>query len=78
MTAGQKFTAIDEAAIMALVDAFYAKVRNDPVLAPIFTSVIADDACSSPADVCLLVIGDADLGPLQRKSCRRAPAHREP
>jgi hemoglobin len=38
------FSTIDEPAIVVLVDAFYAKVRRDPVLGPIFTSVIADDA----------------------------------
>jgi hemoglobin len=44
MSAGQPFTTIDEATIAELVDAFYAKIRRDPVLAPIFTAVIADDA----------------------------------
>jgi hemoglobin len=38
------FSAIDEPAIVALVDAFYAKVRRDSVLGPIFNTVIADDA----------------------------------
>lgn len=38
------FTTITEAAIVHLVDAFYAKVRCDPVLAPIFAEAIGEDA----------------------------------
>src|SRR5579872_3631199 len=33
-------------------------------------------ACPPPADVRVLVIGDADIRPLQGKSCRGPPAHR--
>jgi hemoglobin len=33
---------VDEAAIKALVDGFYAKVRRDPVLGPVFEGAIAD------------------------------------
>lgn len=35
-------TGIDEALIGRLVDAFYAKVRNDPMLGPVFEQRIAD------------------------------------
>jgi hemoglobin len=37
-------TAVTESQIVALVDAFYAKVRRDEVLAPIFERAIAPDA----------------------------------
>jgi hemoglobin len=33
---------VDAAAIKALVDGFYAKVRHDPVLGPVFEGAIAD------------------------------------
>jgi hemoglobin len=35
---------ITEATIKALVDAFYTRVRRDPVLAPVFDGAIAADA----------------------------------
>ncbi len=35
---------VTEATIKLLVDAFYARVRRDPTLAPIFATAIADDA----------------------------------
>ena len=38
------FTAITEATIVRLVDAFYAKVRRDPVLRPLFEHAIAEQA----------------------------------
>ena len=38
------FTAITEATIVSLVDAFYARVRHDPVLRPLFERAIAEDA----------------------------------
>jgi hemoglobin len=37
------YAEITEATIEALIDRFYARVRRDPVLGPIFESVIADD-----------------------------------
>jgi hemoglobin len=37
-------TEISEATIARLVDGFYARVRNDPTLGPIFADAIADDA----------------------------------
>ena len=37
----QKETGIDEAMIETLLRAFYARVRQDPLLAPIFKSRIA-------------------------------------
>ena len=39
-----RFTAITEATIVHLVDAFYAKVRRDPVLRPVFENAIAEPA----------------------------------
>jgi hemoglobin len=35
---------VTEEAIKALVDGFYARVRRDPALGPIFANAIADDA----------------------------------
>ena len=35
---------VTEETIKLLVDAFYARVRRDPALAPIFATAIADDA----------------------------------
>jgi hemoglobin len=37
-------TQITEATIKVLVDAFYTRLRCDPVLGPIFANAIADDA----------------------------------
>lgn len=37
------YAEITEVTIVALVDRFYARVRRDTVLGPIFASVIADD-----------------------------------
>jgi len=34
---------LTEASIVCLVDAFYAKVRRDPVLGPVFESAIGED-----------------------------------
>lgn len=39
-----RFTAVTEDAIVRLVDTFYARVRRDPVLGPIFGAAIADTA----------------------------------
>jgi hemoglobin len=36
--------AVSESQIVALVDAFYAKVRRDDVLAPVFERAIAPEA----------------------------------
>lgn len=36
-------TALTEASIVRLVDAFYAKVRQDPVLGPVFEGVIGEE-----------------------------------
>ncbi len=38
------FTAVTETSIAHLVDAFYARVRRDPVLGPVFAAAIAEDA----------------------------------
>jgi hemoglobin len=38
------FTELTEATIKQLVDAFYARIRRDPTLAPIFAAAIANDA----------------------------------
>jgi hemoglobin len=38
------FDAVTEATIQVMVDAFYARVRRDPTLGPIFAAAIADDA----------------------------------
>jgi hemoglobin len=38
----QKETGIDEAMIATIIRAFYARVRQDPLLAPIFESRISD------------------------------------
>jgi len=39
-----RHTEVTEATIKALVDGFYARVRRDPALGPIFVNAIADDA----------------------------------
>jgi hemoglobin len=38
----QQETGVDEAMIEALIRGFYARVRRDPLLAPVFESRIAD------------------------------------
>ena len=38
------FTAVTEATIIRLVDTFYARVRRDPTLGPVFGAAIAEDA----------------------------------
>jgi hemoglobin len=37
------FSIVDEAAIVLLIDRFYAAVRHDPILAEVFETAIADD-----------------------------------
>lgn len=44
MHTGSRLTSIDETAIVQLVDAFYAKVRRDSALGPVFAAKIADHA----------------------------------
>jgi hemoglobin len=39
-----RYTEVTEATIIVLVNAFYAKVRRDPVLGPVFDNAIAPDA----------------------------------
>ena len=39
-----QFDTIDEASIVTLVDRFYAEIRKDPALGPVFTATIAPDA----------------------------------
>jgi hemoglobin len=39
-----RYHTVTEATIHVLVDGFYARVRRDPVLGPIFTGAIAEDA----------------------------------
>ena len=38
------FATVTEASIVLLVDRFYANVRRDPALGPVFNAAIADDA----------------------------------
>ena len=59
-------TGITEAMIERLVHGFYAKVRTDAVLAPIFEARIRDWEPHLAADVRVLVVGRADDGPLSR------------
>ena len=40
----QLFSAIDEANIAVLVDRFYAAIRRDPILGPVFQAAIPPDA----------------------------------
>jgi hemoglobin len=40
--APERFDSIDDTAIRTLVDRFYAKVRRDPELGPVFEAAIAD------------------------------------
>ena len=58
--------AVTENEIVAMVDAFYAKVRRDEVLAPVFERAIAPGRLAGPSrqDVRFLVVGDAHHGPL--------------
>ena len=44
MNPNPPFTSIDESTIVQLVDAFYAKVRCNVELGPVFAAKIADDA----------------------------------
>ena len=39
-----RYAELSEEAVAAVVDAFYAKVRRDPALGPVFAAAIADDA----------------------------------
>ena len=39
-----RLTEINDATIRMLVDGFYARVRQDPVLAPVFAAAIAESA----------------------------------
>lgn len=41
--APQRFSVVDETTIRTLVDRFYAKVRRDPELGPIFERAIGDE-----------------------------------
>ncbi len=43
LTALPAFSTVTEASIVVLIDRFYAAVRRDPVLAPVFESAIEDD-----------------------------------
>src|SRR3712207_4415911 len=44
MSPSMTISALTEDDIAAVVDAFYAKVRRDPLLGPVFARAIADDA----------------------------------
>ena len=67
-------TGITEAMIERLVRGFYAKVRSDAVLAPVFEARIADWEPHLAADVRVLVVGRADVGPLPRHADGQAHA----
>ena len=56
---------IDEAMIECLVQTFYARVRADAVLGPIFNAAIADWDSHLAKALRLLVVGDLDDRPLQ-------------
>ena len=44
---------VTEATIKALVDGFYARVRHDPTLGPIFAKAIAKDAWPAHLKKCM-------------------------
>ena len=67
-------TGITEAMIERLVRGFYAKVRDDAVLGPIFEARIQDWEPHLAADVRVLVVGRADDGPLSRHADGQASA----
>ncbi len=60
-----KIDHISEDGIRRLVDEFYARVRADTELAPIFNRAIPGDWGLHLATTRLLVVGDADVRPLQ-------------
>ena len=65
---------MSEETIRLLVDSFYAKVRRDPELAPIFLRAIPGDwQPHLDQDVRVLVVGDAHHRPLQGQSSDEAP-----
>jgi len=66
--------AIDETIIRSLVHGFYAKVRQDSKIGPVFNHVIGDDWDHHLAKMCVLVVGDAPDRHLQRQSDGRAYA----
>ncbi len=57
---------IDEAALERLIPAFYARVRGDADIGPLFNAAVDDWPRPSRKARRLLVFGDADDGPLQR------------
>ena len=58
-------TGINDAMIADLVETFYGRVRQDPLLAPVFARVEDWDGHLVQA-AGLLVVGRADVGPLPR------------
>ena len=44
MTPSMTISTLTEDDIAAVVEAFYAKVRKDPLLGPVFARAIADEA----------------------------------
>ena len=68
-----KLTEATEPAIRLVVDRFYAKVRADAELGPIFDRAIADWRTASATMRRFLVVDHADLGALSRQSDGRAP-----
>jgi hemoglobin len=40
-----QYAEITETTIRVLVDSFYARVRHDPTLGPVFANAIAEEAC---------------------------------
>ena len=62
----QKETGIDETMIETLIRAFYARVRQDPLLAPIFEAAHFGLGAASRQYVRFLVVADASDGALSR------------
>ena len=65
---------LDEAMIAAVVDDFYAKARIDPLLGPIFTRVIPDEAWRAHLDVIAEFWSSMLLG-TRRYNGRPMPKH---
>ena len=62
----RKETGIDEAMIETLIRGFYARVRKDPLLAPVFESRISDWEPHLDNMFALLVVADTSHGEVSR------------
>jgi hemoglobin len=55
-------TGLTEALVRRVIDAFYAKVRQDPILAPVFNGIIKDDWPAHIDRICAFWLTATRLG----------------